>query len=136
MTVTLADVLAALWKATPDWQKHRFGAIRAGEFIKYPNGSAQAQIASFTSDAGEDQRDADCNAAVLAVNYLRANAGRLVEMDVAVAQAVEFAEYVEQHAKGKMEEAARRFLSLPYAQDVAARLKAGNAAISSGGGEG
>jgi hypothetical protein len=41
---------------------------------------------------------------------------------IAVAQAVEFAEYVESHAKGAMVQAARRFLSLPYAQEIATRL--------------
>ena len=42
--------------------------------------------------------------------------------DIAVAQAVEFAQYVVDHAKGRMVEAAERFLSLPYSQDVALRL--------------
>lgn len=53
-------------------------------------------------------------------------AGQLSEIDkdVAVAQAVEFAQYVESHAKGTMVEAAKRFLSLPYAQQIAARLQA------------
>lgn len=77
--ITLTEVLAALEKAAPDWRKHRFGVIRAGEFVKYPNGSAQSQIASFTSDAGDEQRDFNCDAALLAVNYLRANADRLHE---------------------------------------------------------
>jgi len=44
------------------------------------------------------------------------------EQEIAVAQAVEFAQYVEEHAKGKMSDAARRFLSLPYAQDLANRI--------------
>lgn len=44
------------------------------------------------------------------------------ETEVALAQAVEFAEYVEQHAKGKMEAAARHFLSMPYAQALKARI--------------
>lgn len=43
-------------------------------------------------------------------------------LELAVAQAVEFAEYVEAHAKGKMEEAARHFLSMPYAQDLKKRI--------------
>jgi hypothetical protein len=64
----------------------------------------------------------DFSAYELAADYLRDNAGRLREMDVAIAQAVEFAEYVEQHAKGKMEDAAKRFLSLPYSQELAVRL--------------
>lgn len=44
------------------------------------------------------------------------------ETEVALAQAVEFAEYVEQHAKGKMEAASRHFLSMPYAQALKARI--------------
>ncbi|NRP03277.1 hypothetical protein [Stenotrophomonas maltophilia] len=44
------------------------------------------------------------------------------EKDVALAQAVEFAEYVERQAKGAMVDAAKRFLSLPYAQELAKRL--------------
>lgn len=48
---------------------------------------------------------------------------RLKEIEVAVAQAVEFAEYVEGAAKGAMVERARHFLSLPYAQELAVRLQ-------------
>jgi len=44
------------------------------------------------------------------------------DKDIAVAQAVEFAQYVVDHAKGRMVEAAERFLSLPYSQEVAGRL--------------
>lgn len=44
------------------------------------------------------------------------------EKDVALGQAVEFAEYVERQAKGTMREAAKRFLSLPYSQEIAKRL--------------
>lgn len=44
------------------------------------------------------------------------------DKDVALAQAVEFAEYVELKAKGAMVDAAKRFLSLPYAQELAKRL--------------
>ncbi|HEL4660780.1 TPA: hypothetical protein UN036_000056 [Stenotrophomonas maltophilia] len=46
------------------------------------------------------------------------------EKDVALAQAVEFAEYVERQAKGAMVAAAKRFLSLPYAQELSKRLAA------------
>lgn len=46
------------------------------------------------------------------------------DKDVALAQAVEFAEYVERQAKGAMVDAAKRFLSLPYAQELAKRLAA------------
>lgn len=45
------------------------------------------------------------------------------EKDIAVAQAVEFAQYVEQQAKGAMRDAAARFLSLPYSQEIAERLE-------------
>lgn len=44
------------------------------------------------------------------------------DKDVALAQAVEFAEYVERQAKGEMVKSARKFLSLPYAQEIAKRL--------------
>jgi hypothetical protein len=44
------------------------------------------------------------------------------DKDIALAQAVEFAEYVERQAKGEMVKAARKFLSLPYAQEIAKRL--------------
>jgi hypothetical protein len=44
------------------------------------------------------------------------------DKEIALAQACELASYVERQAKGAMVEAARRFLSLPYAQQVAARL--------------
>jgi hypothetical protein len=45
------------------------------------------------------------------------------DKDVAIAQAVEFAQYVSDAAKGSMVERARHFLSVPYAQQIAARLK-------------
>lgn len=45
------------------------------------------------------------------------------EKDVAVAQAVGLAEYVERQAKGTMALAAKNYLSLPYAQKIAAILK-------------
>jgi len=44
------------------------------------------------------------------------------DKDVALAQAVEFAKYVERQAKGAMVDTAKRFLSLPYAQELAKRL--------------
>lgn len=50
------------------------------------------------------------------------------EKDVALGQAVEFAEYVERQAKGAMRDAAKRFLSLPYALEIAARLDAAHIA--------
>jgi hypothetical protein len=50
------------------------------------------------------------------------------EKDVALGQAVEFAEYVERQAKGAMRDAANRFLSLPYALEIAARLDAAHLA--------
>lgn len=46
------------------------------------------------------------------------------EKDVALAQAVTFAEYVERQAKGAMVDAAKRFLSLPYSKELAERLAA------------
>lgn len=47
------------------------------------------------------------------------------DVEIAVAQAVEFAEYVSDHAKGKMVERAKHFLSLPYSQEIAAKLRRG-----------
>lgn len=47
---------------------------------------------------------------------------RLRETEIAVAQAVEFAQYVEKAAKGAMVERARHFLSMKYSQELAKRL--------------
>lgn len=44
------------------------------------------------------------------------------DKDIALAQAVTFAEYVSEHAKGKMVDAAKHFLSLEYSEEIAARL--------------
>lgn len=44
------------------------------------------------------------------------------DREVCLAQAVEFAQYVVVAAKGKMEDRAKHFLSMPYAQEVAKRL--------------
>lgn len=54
------------------------------------------------------------------------------EKDIAIAQAVEFAQYVVDHAKGRMVEAAERFLSLPYSQEIAQRLTAAQQAAKDG----
>ncbi len=48
------------------------------------------------------------------------------DRDAAVAQAVEFATYVERQAKGAMVDAAKRFLSLPYSVEIAGRLADAN----------
>ncbi|SDQ43527.1 hypothetical protein [Pseudoxanthomonas sp. CF125] len=53
---------------------------------------------------------------------------RVEELEVACAQAVEFAEYVEGAAKGKMADRAKHYLSLPYSQELAARLLPGREA--------
>jgi hypothetical protein len=47
---------------------------------------------------------------------------RQADIEIAVAQAVEFAEYVVAAAKGKMVERAEHFLSLRYAQELSNRL--------------
>jgi len=52
------------------------------------------------------------------------------DKEIALAQAVELAQYVEKNAKGGMREAAARFLSLSYAQDVAQRLRAAPADLA------
>lgn len=60
------------------------------------------------------------------VSLLLAEAAhRITEMEIAVGQAVEFAQYVETAAKGTMVERAKHYLSLPYSQELAARLEAG-----------
>ena len=46
------------------------------------------------------------------------------DKDVALAQAVEFAEYVERSAKGSMVERAKHYLSLPYSKELQKRLRA------------
>jgi hypothetical protein len=50
---------------------------------------------------------------------------RFAEQEIAVAQAVTLAQYVEDRAKGAMVDAARVFLSTPFAHEIAERLKAG-----------
>ena len=47
---------------------------------------------------------------------------RQADLEPAIAQAVEFAEYVSEHAKGRMVERAQHFLSLKYAQELAGRI--------------
>lgn len=44
------------------------------------------------------------------------------DMEVALAQATALAEYVEEHAKGKMEQAAKQFLSNDFAEELRTRL--------------
>lgn len=44
------------------------------------------------------------------------------EREVGYAQAIEFAQYVESHAKGEMVKAAKHFLSMPYSQALAKRI--------------
>lgn len=51
---------------------------------------------------------------------------RLAELEIACAQAVEFAEYVEGAAKGVMVDRAKHYLSLPYSQELQQRLRAGD----------
>lgn len=69
------------------------------------------------------RKAADTIRALLAERDALAEGLSDTEKNVALAQAVEFAEYVERQAKGAMREAARRFLSLPYSQGVEKRLK-------------
>jgi hypothetical protein len=45
------------------------------------------------------------------------------DMEVAVAQGVEFATYVREHAKGKMVGAAEHFLSLKFSRELEARME-------------
>jgi hypothetical protein len=45
------------------------------------------------------------------------------EAQIALAQAVAFAIYVQDHAKGGMKEAAQKFLSQDFAQTMRERLK-------------
>jgi len=47
---------------------------------------------------------------------------RRADIEIAHAQAVEFAQYVVDHAKGKMVERAEHFLSFKYSQEIARRL--------------
>lgn len=84
--------------------------------------SVHDALAAFSEDSTGDNG----TAVVLAV--LEAAQSRLTELELACAQAVEFATYVEEHAKGKMEDAARRFMSMEFAQELAGVLKAGREA--------
>lgn len=47
----------------------------------------------------------------------------LIDQEVAIAQAVSFAEYVVKAAKGGMVERAQHFLSLPFAEEMRERLQ-------------
>lgn len=49
---------------------------------------------------------------------------RVADQETSVGQAAEFALYVSEHAKGAMVEAAKKFLSVPYAQMIRSRLNA------------
>jgi hypothetical protein len=75
----------------------------------------RARINAFLDGEGDMDLDE-------VVDLLSESATRLEEVETALAQAVELAEYVEQHAKGRMVDAVKHFLSLPYAQDLARRL--------------
>lgn len=76
-------------------------------------------LAAFSEDSTGDSGTAVVQA------VLEAAAARLTELELACAQAVEFATYVEAQAKGKMEDAAKHFMSLPFSQELAWVLKVG-----------
>lgn len=82
MGEALGDVMALADKATTDWRPDRFGVIRAGIFRRYPNGEAQSQIASFTSDTddAESQRDLDRDFALSAINFIRQHGPTIAAM--------------------------------------------------------
>lgn len=71
-------------------------------------------LADWLQHASEERADE--------LQYIEAARRRALEMEVAMGQAVAFAEYVESAAKGAMVERARHFLSLPFAQEIAKRL--------------
>jgi hypothetical protein len=87
--------------------------------------ATQRQLESLTQANIAIQRTYDDAEQRCEVMRARAEAAEALvpeDMRIACAQAVEFAEYVEQAAKGVMAERARHYLSLPYAQELAARL--------------
>lgn len=111
--------------ARPDevvaWQlRYRFwDGAPWGQWHGYPTEAMRNAEADMFS-AGNwltESRDLTDVAALQSAN------ARLAEMEVACAQAVEFAEYVEGAAKGAMVERAKHYLSMPYSQELQARLR-------------
>lgn len=51
------------------------------------------------------------------------------DWQIGYAQAIEFVQYVEDHARGTMVDAAKRFLSLPYSQALAKRIVAADGVV-------
>lgn len=50
-------------------------------------------------------------------------AAMIKDQEVSIGQAVEFAQYAEDKAKGAMVDAAKRFLSVPFAETIRQRLE-------------
>lgn len=120
-TTDLAACLALLDEATPgEWRTNPVGRHIYIECRLRPY--VHQEVAACGPTESSEQQEANADAIAEAVNYLRANRNRLLEIETAVAQAVELAEYVETHAKGKMEQAAKDFLSVPYANALRDRL--------------
>lgn len=76
--------------------------------------------ANLTGNSEEDA--AKCWNLRAAITPLKGETLTESEKEVALAQAVEFADYVERPARGAMCDAAKRFLSLPYALGLASRI--------------
>lgn len=132
----LPEVLEKLERATPGpWHYSERGFSTKPTPMVYATGQDLNYIAMCRDfgNEGPTLNEENAQAIVAAVNWLREHGDRLRDMEVAVAQAVEFAEYVERQAKGAMVEAAKRFLSAPYAAELAERLKHGPALLRDAG---
>lgn len=97
---------------------------RARELLaaEYRKGGANPAACDLLAGRASWPNQMALNAIVAALTPTEREVLSESEKDVALAQAVEFAEYVERQAKGAMVDAAKRFLSLPYAQELARRL--------------
>ena len=129
------EVLAAEWKMQRDFGSpysfatYMVEVVEKGEWDNAPD--MRALVAALTQG---EMLESQLKAAVDVAEIAQRRADRTAltppegeqlsesDKDVALAQAVEFADYVERQAKGAMVDAAKRFLSLPYAQELAKRL--------------
>lgn len=95
---------------------------RARELLASEYEKAGETVFADRARKGRYDNDPDLRAIIAALTPPEGEPLSESEKDIALAQAVELAEYVERQAKGAMVDAAKRFLSLPYAQELAKRL--------------
>lgn len=114
------DIFAETYEIDGDFLKGDFRAATPEESAAIDEAAGLVMISLRVSKELHARLvDGAASAGVVFPAYVRS---LLDDREVAIAQAVEFAEYVEQHAKGKMEEAAKRLLSQSFAQEMRERL--------------